>query len=110
MTTEGADSSADFASSKRGARRQKLATYFAVIVSVYRVVAYLLLPLAWRTHAHRHPQFDDDPRLTKTRDGHPGDPLNVALVGTEGEVKEIMAKAKWFPADRHVLSMPGRIT
>ncbi len=32
-------------------------------------------------------------------DGIPGDPLNVALIGTETEVKSIMLAAKWYPAD-----------
>src|SRR5262249_9867131 len=29
----------------------------------------------------------------------PGDPLNVALVGTETELKKIMLAARWYPAD-----------
>ena len=52
-----------------------------------------------RATARRHPSFDDNPRITQTGDGHPGDALNVSLIGSEAEVKAIMAAAKWFPAD-----------
>jgi hypothetical protein len=56
----------------------------AVLLGViYVVAAYLLIPLAWERYAHRHPAFDSDPRITETSDGHPGDPLNVALIGAQ---------------------------
>ena len=54
--------------------------------------------MAWKTYAHRHPAFDNDPRITTTGDGHPGDPLNVALIGTKEQVAAIMKAAKWDPA------------
>jgi hypothetical protein len=57
------------------------------------------LPALWVRYAHRHPAFDELPRITRTGDDIPGDPLNVALVGTELELKEIMLAAKWYPAD-----------
>ena len=47
----------------------------------------------------RHPSLDDVPGVTTTRDGHPGDPLNVALIGTETEVKALLLAAQWHPAD-----------
>ena len=45
------------------------------------------------------PSLDDVPGITQTADGIPGDPLNVALIGTETEVTAIMLAAKWYPAD-----------
>jgi hypothetical protein len=63
------------------------------------VVAYFIAPALWRLYAHRHPSFDAVPRITEAADHHPGDPLNVALIGTEAEVKSIMVAAKWYPAD-----------
>jgi hypothetical protein len=63
------------------------------------LVAYAILPLGWLCYAHRHPSLDDIPRITYTRDEIPGDPLNVALIGTETELKQIMLAAKWYPAD-----------
>jgi hypothetical protein len=68
------------------------------IVLVWLVAAYLLIPMAWEYYAAKHPAFDDNPRVTLTGDKHPGDPLNVALIGTEAEVKAIMKAAKWYSA------------
>ena len=62
------------------------------------MVAYIVAPFAWEYYAKHHPAFDDNPRVTETGDGHPGDPLNVALIGTEVEVQKIMKAAKWYAA------------
>ncbi len=42
--------------------------------------------------------LDENPRLTQTSDHHPGDPLNVALTGTEIQLQSIMNAADWYPA------------
>ncbi|MEC9343875.1 MAG: LssY C-terminal domain-containing protein [Pseudomonadota bacterium] len=73
---------------------------FAVLLALYLALAYGLVPLAWDLYAGRHPAFDGDPRITRTGDGHPGDPLNVALIGAEQDLQEVMAAAGWFAADR----------
>jgi len=62
------------------------------------IVAYALVPFAWERYAHRHPSFDYNPRLTRTGDDHPGDPLNVSLIGTKEQIEMIMQAAKWDPA------------
>jgi hypothetical protein len=77
----------------------KLALCGVVLVLLYLLVAYLLMPEYWVRYARRHPAFDDLPRITRTGSDIPGDPLNVALVGTEVEVKKIMLAVKWYPAD-----------
>ncbi len=69
------------------------------LVLLYLVVAYVLLPLVWVGYAHRHPAWENAPRITHTADDIPGDPLNVALVGSEAEVKKAMLAAGWHPAD-----------
>ena len=69
------------------------------IVVLYLLVAYVVVPAGWQRYAHRHPALDDVPGITHTADGIPGDPLNVALIGTETEIKTIMAAAKWYSAD-----------
>lgn len=69
-----------------------------VLAVLYLFVAYLVLPFAWEFYAHRHPSFDDNPRLTRTGDDHPGDPLNVSLIGTKEQIEAIMNAAKWDPA------------
>jgi hypothetical protein len=60
--------------------------------------AYVLIPALWERYARRHPSFDDNPRLTETGDGHPGDPLNVSLIGTKQQIDTIMSAAEWYPA------------
>ena len=45
------------------------------------------------------PSFDDNPRVTQTGDGHPGDPLNVGLIGTESGGAGDLQAAKWYAAD-----------
>jgi hypothetical protein len=76
-----------------------VAVAFAAVILVYLAVAYFFVPHLWIFYAHRHPSFEDIPRITYTGDDHPGDPLNVALIGTEVELKKIMLAAKWHPAD-----------
>jgi hypothetical protein len=78
-------------------RSRTIRTALAIAV-LYVAAAYVLIPMAWKRYAHRHPQFDDNPRVTTTGDGHPGDPLNVALIGTKEQVAAIMRAAKWDPA------------
>ena len=66
---------------------------------LYVAAAYLVAPLAWSRYARRHPALDDLPDVTYTGSKIPGDPLNVALIGVERDVKKIMLLAHWFPAD-----------
>jgi hypothetical protein len=68
-------------------------------VVVYLALAYLLVPALWKRYAHRHPSLEDVPDITHTAAGIPGDPINVALIGTKAEVLLIMRAAKWYPAD-----------
>lgn len=73
----------------------------AVVVTavVYFAVSYVLVPEGWRFFVRRHPSFADNPRVTTTGDGHPGDAINVALTATETQLVAIMEAAKWYPAD-----------
>jgi hypothetical protein len=77
----------------------KAVVVFFFILGVYFVLAYVIIPLLWVRYAHRHPALDDTPGITLTGDDHPGDPINVALIGTEDQLKSIMKAAKWFRAD-----------
>lgn len=63
--------------------------------------------MAWKRYADRHPSLDDIPGITETVDHIPGDPLNVALVGTENEVRHILKAAGWDSADP--LSLRSRL-
>lgn len=72
---------------------------FVTVLVAYVVVAYGVLPLVWARYEKRHPALDQLPGMTQTHDHHPGDPINLALVGSEDDLKRIMLKAGWFPAD-----------
>ena len=63
-------------------------------IGLYLVTAYLVLPLLWTHHEH-HPALAGMPRVTTTAEGIPGDPLNVALIGTEAELVGAFARAGW---------------
>ena len=71
---------------------------FRVLVG-YVLVAYLVLPLVWRQYEHFHPALRTSPTLTRTGDGHPGDPLNVAAVGSKSDLVHALLKSGWHPAD-----------
>lgn len=71
----------------------------AVVASIYLIVAYLVMPIFWDRYEQRHPALEGLPNLTETANKIPGDPINVALVGSKQEILKIMVAAKWYPAD-----------
>jgi hypothetical protein len=84
---------------KRWSRRKRVLGLVAVLLLAWLGAAYLLMPALWKRYAHRHPSLEDIPDITHTAAGIPGDPLNVALIGTKAEIMKIMVAAKWYPAD-----------
>lgn len=66
---------------------------------IYVLIAYGVMPLAWRGYEHCHPALHHVPTITHTGNGHPGDPLNIAAVGREEDLVKAMLKADWLPAD-----------
>jgi hypothetical protein len=79
-------------------KRSRIALLTVGLVTAYLTFAYVLIPLAWESYAHHHPSFDDNPRITHTGDDHPGDPLNVSLIGTKEQIEAIMRAANWDAA------------
>ena len=73
--------------------------WIAILVPVYLIAAYLVMPGLWKRYVRRHPSLADVPGITHTASGMPGDPLNVALIGTKAEVMKIMVAARWYPSD-----------
>jgi LssY C-terminus len=71
----------------------------AALLLVYLTVTYLAIPALWQRYSYRHPSLESIPGITHTGSGIPGDPINVALIGTKAEVMKIMVAAKWYPAD-----------
>lgn len=71
---------------------------FLVLVVAWLLLAYVILPALWRHYEH-HPALEDAPKTTRTSQGIPGDPLNVALIGTERQVVQAMLASGWDAAD-----------
>jgi hypothetical protein len=79
--------------------RRRAAHALIGFLLAYFLIAYFLMPVDWRWYMHRHPSLNNISDITRTSSGIPGDPLNVALMGTEYEMKRIMLAAGWSPAD-----------
>jgi hypothetical protein len=59
--------------------------------------------------ARLHPALANAPRLTHTANGKPGDPVNVAFIGSEEDLHLCLIAAKWAPADPVTLKSSMRI-
>ena len=91
----------------RVSRRVRIAFY---VIGVWAVAAYLVAPWVWERYFRgHHGDVADAPRITVTSDGHPGDPLNIALVGSEADVATAMHAGGWFPADPVTFDTSARI-
>jgi len=98
------------ARAKRNGIVHRLLYAAGALLIAYLAIAYLLLPLAWRTDTRRpHPDLAGAPRITHTGNGIPGDPINIALIGSQADVIHAMLEAKWFPADPITLETSLRI-
>jgi hypothetical protein len=60
--------------------------------------------------APTHPALAHAPTRAYTRAGVPGDPINIAFVGSEDDLLRTMAAAHWDPADPITLRSSLRIT
>ena len=74
----------------------------------YGLAAYLILPRAVRMGL-KILQRRRVPRFTVTGDGLPGDPVNLALIGTLGQLRKTFASAGWTGADRLSLASSWRM-
>ena len=77
--------------------------------AIYLIVAYLVMPWTDVRESRRHPDLAAVGHLTQTRTGLPGDPLNIALVGTQDEVIRALLAAAWVPTDALSLRSSLRI-
>jgi hypothetical protein len=82
--------------------------YATIALLVYGIVAYIFLPMAW-THHERQPGLAQKPMVTCTKQGIPGDALNVGLVGERDTIIRAMNEAGWFPADPVTLTSSVKI-
>jgi LssY C-terminus len=82
-------------------RRSERRVFFSVLLAtlvVYGALAYVVLPLAW-THYEHQKKLAGLTMVTLTKQGIPGDPINVGLVGDKDDVLCAMHAAHWYPAD-----------
>jgi hypothetical protein len=83
--------------------------WILALAVTYGVGAYVILPLAVRMGLKVR-QRKHVPAYTLTGDGLPGDPVNIALIGTLGQLQAAFGAAGWSGADRLSLSSSWRMT
>jgi hypothetical protein len=83
---------------QRRRRRVSFARFVLGLLLCWIIAAYVLVPMFWKGYSKHRATFDDNPRITSTADGIPGDPLNVAVIGTEAQLEGIMTAAGWYRA------------
>jgi hypothetical protein len=91
------DQATPLSSRRRRLLRRGVSIALLVLV-IWLVTAYLILP-AVRKHYEHHPALEDAPKTTLTSQGIPGDPLNIGLIGTRDDLIRAMLAAGWQPAD-----------
>jgi len=69
----------------------------------------MLVPEFWGFLERRHPALQGLATHTVARDGIPGDPINVAFIGTEASLQHAMLSAGWVAADPITLASSLRI-
>lgn len=69
-----------------------------VVVALWLLAAYIVLPALWKHYEHQ-PSLEDAPKTTLTSQGIPGDPLNVGFIGSEEELTHALLETGWHPAD-----------
>lgn len=70
----------------------------AVVLAVYGLMAYFLLPSLWRHYEHQK-KLDGVAMATATAQGIPADPINVGMVGSSKDILCAMHEAGWVVAD-----------
>lgn len=90
-------------------KKTRMWTLTIAIVLAWAAAAYLAAPAMWRLIYRDEPGLASGPRMTHTLDRHPGDPINIALQGTEEEVVRAMTAAGWYPADPITFATSARI-
>jgi hypothetical protein len=82
---------------------------FLVTGVSYFCLAYEFVPMAWKFVERRHPALDNVGTRAYTSVGIPGDPFNIAFIGSDAALHQKMLAAGWFPADPITLSSSLRI-
>lgn len=85
----------------RQIRRAAVAVVCVVLALaiIYFMTAYEFVPSAWRFVERRHPALDQVGTRAFTAARTPGDPLNIAFIGSKEALETAMRQAGWSPAD-----------
>lgn len=92
------DTKLETVEANRSSRGILIVRIIAGLLLLWLVSAYVVAPAIWKEYSRIDSRFDDNPRITQTSDHHPGDPLNVAFIGTEPQLMNLMKNAEWYPA------------
>ena len=79
-------------------RERRAARLLALATAFWIVIAYALLPTIWR-HYEGAPALAGHAMVTRTTAGIPGDPINLAFIGSEKDVICAFHAAGWRTAD-----------
>lgn len=82
--------------------------WFVALSATYAMAAYVILPRAVRMGL-KVLKRQHVPSFTTTADGLPGDPVNLALIGTLSDLQAAFAKAGWTEADKLGLESAWRM-
>jgi hypothetical protein len=82
--------------------------WFLALGITYAAAAYIILPRALRMGL-KILQRKSVPSFTITGDGLPGDPVNIALIGTMHQLRSAFAAVGWSEADRLGLASSWRM-
>jgi hypothetical protein len=85
-------------SSKRRGLPHRALRLTLLLLVIYGLVAYFLLPTFW-THYEHQRRLAGVPMVTTTAQGIAGDPINAGLIGDRKDVLCAMHEAGWYPAD-----------
>jgi hypothetical protein len=98
------------ATSRHRRRARQTSRAAAVLLALYLLAAYGVMPLYWKIRTRSlHPALIGIPHIAETRDGIPGDPLNIAIIATQDNLGQAMLAAGWYPADPITLKSVVRI-
>jgi hypothetical protein len=81
---------------------------FSALGLTYGIAAYIILPRTVRLGL-KILQRKLVPRFTTTRDGLPGDPVNLVLIGTAQQLRAAFSAANWSEANRLGLASSWRM-
>jgi hypothetical protein len=92
-----------------GSRRRRRRRIILLGLALWAIAAYMVAPPLWTYYLERTKPLPDVKRVTHTSDGHAGDPVNIAVEGSDEQIIKSMTAAGWYPADAVTLSSSVRI-